>query len=310
MDYSYLDNEAYRDVPLYKIEDNRNGLPFFIRKYLNTPEAVSYLHRHEYVQINYISKGKAYHQINSNEFLLVKGDIFVIPMYIPHRIIPIEGNETEIIEFEFMPGFINQSFDLEDNITSFLDFAYIEPFLVSENQVRPRLNLVGTIQFEVEAILHEAHTEYMGKKSGYMLLIKSLLLKLLVMVGREFTDQLKDSDTYSIYRRHNEAIFDIMEYIQNHSHEDLNADEIAAKCLLSPSYFRYLFKNITSCTFTEYLTRIRIKKALDMLKASDKRVIDISLETGFNNVSHFNKVFKLHTGLSPMQFKKSLAGKK
>jgi AraC-type DNA-binding domain-containing proteins len=305
MDYSNLDNEIYRNVPLYKIEDNGNGLPFFIRKYSTMPGTDPKFHRHEYMQINYVCKGKGKHRINNSEFILVKGDIFVIPPYVPHCILPIEGNEMEVYEFEFVPGFINQSFETGENTASFLDFAYIEPFLVCENKVRPRLNLTGTIQSEIEEIIKEASLEYEAKKPGYTLLIKSLLLKLLVLVGREFTVQLESSESFSIFQRHREAILDALKYIKNHSNEDLNADDIALKCILSPSYFRYLFKNITSKTFTEYLNDTRIEKALEMLKTTDKRVLDISLETGFNNVSHFNKVFKSKTGLSPVEFRKT-----
>ncbi|OGO82817.1 MAG: hypothetical protein A2Y21_07190 [Clostridiales bacterium GWC2_40_7] len=304
MDYSFLDNEIYRGVPLFKIEDNRNGLPFFIRKYTLSQDHEPTFHRHEYMQINYVYKGKGRHGINNNEFVLVKGDIFVIPPYVPHCILPIPDNVMEIFEFEFIPGFINQSFDTEANTTSFLDFAYIEPFLVCENQVRPRLNLTGTIQSGIEDILKEAYAEYTAEKPGFALLIKSLLLKLLVLVGREFTSQLESSESFPIFQRHREAILDAINYIRDHSDEDLYADEVAEKCILSPSYFRYLFKSITAKTFTEYLNDIRINKALELLKSTDNRVLDISLETGFNNVSHFNKVFKLHTGLSPLEFRK------
>ncbi len=306
MDCSFLDDDKYKDVMLLRMVDNNNGLPFFMRRYSPQPDAdSSALHRHEYMQINYVMRGKGKHQLNGHEFDIVKGDIFVIPPFVPHRIISIACNDMEIFEFEFLTGFINQSFDLMENTESFMDFAYIEPFLVSENQVKPRMNLTGKTMLEVESILDEAMQEYEGRNAGFMLLVKSLLLKLLVLVGREFTKKLKDSEAFSMFHRHKDAIMGAIQYINDNYSEDLNADELAVRFMLSPSYFRYLFKNITAQTFTQYLTGIRISKALDLLGTTDKRVLDICFETGFGNVHHFNKIFRQQTGVTPLEYRKS-----
>lgn len=304
MDYSFLDSEQYKDIPLLKIEDNRNGLPFFIQRYSLQQDHSSIFHRHEYIQVNYVFRGKGKHRISDHEFDIIKGDIFVIPPYVPHRIDSIPEGEIEIFEFEFTPGFVNQGFDTVENAGSFLDFAYIEPFLVSENQVKPRLNLAGKIQTEVEGILSEAFMEYKERNPGFMLLVKSLLLKLLVLVGREFTKGLEGSESFDVFNRYRGAILGAIKYINEYSGKDLNVDEVSRRFILSPSYFRYLFKNITSKTFTEFLNGVRIAKSLELLRTTDKKVLDISLETGFNNINHFNRVFRQHTGVTPLEYRK------
>lgn len=303
MDLDYL-NEKYKDVPLFRMSDNPNGdLPFFISRYTLSNSALK-LHRHEYMQINYVYQGKAEHVINNCKFDIIKGDIFVIPPYVPHKIVAPEGCSAQIFEFEFLPEFINQNFEDIRNAESFLDFAYIEPFLVSENLVKPRLNLIGRLQVEVENILNEAFREYRQAKPGYILVIKSLLLKLLVLVGREFTTNLEDSESRSIYDRHRDAIMAAIKYIDEHYAEDLTLEEVAKVSALSQSYFSYLFKSITMKTFTEYLNGLRISKALQLLKETDKKILDICYEIGFNNVNHFNRVFKQHTGISPSSYRK------
>ena len=94
-------------------------------------------------------------------------------------------------------------------------------------------------------------------------------------------------------------------YLKENHKEDLSVDDVAHRFLLSSSYFRYLFKSITSKTFTEYLNSIRIMKAMELLKTTDMRVLDISFEIGFNNVNHFNKVFKQQTGVTPVNYRKT-----
>jgi AraC-type DNA-binding domain-containing proteins len=300
----YLDQDEYKDIPLLKMEDNmNNGLPFYIRKYQLSGASV-YIHRHEYMQINYIANGKGKHSINKKNFDIVKGDIFVIPPYIPHSIYNGGSGTIEVYEFEFIPEFINQNFDCIENAVTFLDFAYIEPFLVSENMVSPRLNLVGGVQIETETILNEVLAEYMQRKSGFALLIKSLLLKLLIILGREFTKNLNESDDHMLFDSHRETIFKAIDYINRNFDKPISIEEVSRISFLSRSYFSYLFKSITSKTFVEYLNSIRISKAMELLRSSNKKVLEIALEVGFNNVNHFNKIFRLSVGSTPLQYKK------
>lgn len=305
MKLDFLDKVDYKDVPMLKMIDNNHGnLPFYIRRY-TLKSTATILHRHEYMQINYVYQGRAKHVVNNSEFDIIKGDIFVIPPFIPHMIISDTTSGAEIYEFEFIPEFINQNFANIQNAEAFLDFAYIEPFLVSENLVKPRLNLVGKVQVETENILNEVLNEYMAKKSGYDLLIRSLLLKLLVLVGREFSAELEVSEASSLFDRHRDSINGAVKYIDEHYAEDLKVEFVAKEFMLSQSYFSYLFKSITSKTFIEYLNGLRISKAQELLSNTDKKVIDICYEVGFNNVNHFNRIFRHLVGLSPMIYRKS-----
>lgn len=303
--FEYLDKVEYKDIPLIKMSDNKHGgLPIFVRKYTMQSNNISQLHRHEFMQINYICQGKGGHYINKQEFKIIKGDIFVIPPYVPHKINTGNESSIQIFEFEFIPEFINQNFGSIENVESFFDFAYIEPFLVGESKVRPRLNLVGRIQIEAENILNEVLIEYTERKSGYLLIIKSLLLKLLVMVGREFTKELQDSESRSAFDRHRDSIFGAINYIEQNYAKELSVEEVSKISMLSQSYFSYLFKSITAKTFTEYLNDIRISKAMELLRATNKRVLDICYDVGFNNVNHFNRLFRQKTGITPMVYRR------
>lgn len=297
------------EVILYKMNPDEAGkrIQYHIAKYTTQPaETIGNMHMHEYMQINYVYHGMAKHVINHEEFNIIKGDIFIIPPYVPHKITSSDsGKHAQIIEFEFMPEFINQNFRQIQNAESFLDFAYIEPFLVGENLVKPRLNLVGKIQMEVESILNEVLTEDQEKKQGYELLIRSQLLKLLIIVGREFTVNLENSKSRSIYDRHRDSINLAVKYIDENYMRDLNVEDVAKKFLLSSSYFSYLFKSITSKTFTEYLVGLRISKALELLRNTNDKVVDICYSVGFNNINHFNRMFKQNIGMSPLAYRKS-----
>lgn len=294
--------ESLYEVLTLRMEDNRNELPFFITRYSMFHEAKP-LHRHEYMQINYVAAGKGTHMINQTQFPIMRGDIFIVPPLVVHSLSSDADKPMEMIEFEFEPTFINQNFNNIENIESFFDFAYIEPFLLAENKVKPCLNLIGQNQIEVESLLTEAILEYKQRQPGFVLMIRALLLKLLVLAGRAFTQDVRQSDQYSIFSRHHDAIFASLQYINEHSSADLKSEEIARKFNLSTSYFRFLFKSIVARTFTEYLNDIRLAKALERLKKADLKVIEICYEVGFNNINHFNRLFKHKYGMSPSSYR-------
>lgn len=311
--FTDLDKDGYKNIAVFTRNDNQNGgLPVYIRK--EHPHDLSPLHCHEMLQINYVSWGKLIHRINRSQYKLVKGDIFVIPPYVPHQLIAVPGADFEIVELEVATEFILGSnarqFSDKGGSASFFDFYYIEPFLVSECNVKPRLNLSGERQQKVEELLLEIYTEYTQRKDGFLLAIKADILKLLVLVGRYFRESVsQQSDVKEVYDRHRDAIHKAIDYIDHHYTEQISIEEISRVALLSQSYFSYLFKLITNRTFVEYLNSKRVEHAMDLLKNTNKLVADICYDSGFQNVNHFNRTFKNTVGLSPTEYRRASRSK-
>lgn len=90
-----------------------------------------------------------------------------------------------------------------------------------------------------------------------------------------------------------------LKYIEDHFAQDISLDIISNKASLSPYYFSRLFKKTTGTNFKAYLNHIRINKAADMIRSSQKRIIDIAYETGFCSIRTFNRTFLAITGHAP-----------
>lgn len=304
-----LDAPEYADIPLYPLGDGEDRqLPFSCRRY-DDSSALSPLHRHNVVQINYITRGKLVHRIGSNRVELVRGNIFVIPPYIPHQLLPSPGCSFELMEIEFEPGFVfgqePNHYQEIANGASFFDFSYIEPFLVAEGDVRPRLSLTGDAQTKVELLLEEIAQEYAAQADGFLLALKADLLKLLVIVGRIFHESMKSKPEMQLFNHHRDAMLQTLQYIDAHMSEPITIENAARHALLSQSYFSYLFKVLTGQTFVEYLHGIRIKKAMTLLTDTQDRVLNISYACGFNSINHFNRTFKAIAGVSPTEYRAS-----
>lgn len=86
--------------------------------------------------------------------------------------------------------------------------------------------------------------------------------------------------------------------------------EVANAVCLNPEYFSRLFGEETGCNFNEYLTKVRMKEAMWLLKTTSMKVHEISQAVGYNNAGYFSVVFKKHYGQNPLDYRNIEKGKK
>lgn len=107
-------------------------------------------------------------------------------------------------------------------------------------------------------------------------------------------------------RKHtNQMIRNATSYISQHLSDDLSLESIADAVNANPSYLSRIFSKECGETITEYITRVRIEKAKELLRLSDYFVYQVSEATGFHDPAYFSTTFKKYTGLSPKEFKQS-----
>ena len=131
------------------------------------------------------------------------------------------------------------------------------------------------------------------------------VIKLLVI----FAEQVAALSNQLIVERENAeppAITRAKAFINEHYTEDLSLDQAAKAANMSSFYFCKMFKKYTGVNFTEYLSRVRIEKARNLLLNPNLRISEIAYEVGFQSLTHFNRVFKKVLGQSPTDFRAHL----
>ena len=89
------------------------------------------------------------------------------------------------------------------------------------------------------------------------------------------------------------------QYIHDHCEDELSLGGVARHAAISPFYLCKKFKEVTGLNFTDYVSRVRVEKARQLLSNPNHRVSEIAYQTGFQSLSHFNRCFKRITGESP-----------
>lgn len=101
----------------------------------------------------------------------------------------------------------------------------------------------------------------------------------------------------------------IEEYLRHHFQEDINLQDIADRFYLNRDYISRKFKQEFNETITDYLTKIRIENAKELLGNPNKKIYEIAYQVGYQNEKYFSKVFKKQTRITPNEYRNSILSK-
>ncbi|MBB3108322.1 two-component system response regulator YesN [Paenibacillus phyllosphaerae] len=100
-----------------------------------------------------------------------------------------------------------------------------------------------------------------------------------------------------------------IEYIEtNYANEKMSLQELCRHVLMSTSYFSLVFKQHTGETFVEFLTRVRVEKAKELLAHTSLKFYEIADKVGYGDPNYFSILFKKHAGMTPREFRERSAG--
>ena len=98
----------------------------------------------------------------------------------------------------------------------------------------------------------------------------------------------------------------IMKYLQANYNDTVTLDELEKIFNISKGYLCRSFKSVTHMTPFEYLNYFRISKSTELLLETDREISQIALQTGFNNISYFNRTFQRFMHMTPREFRRSV----
>ncbi len=214
------------------------------------------------------------------------GDIAIIPEGISHRCNWQTSVQFMVLAIE--PAFLKQ---VAQDLVNPDRIEIIPHFMMGQDLL---------IQGICSALKEELE---LGQIGGY-LLIDSIKTTLAIHLLRNYcATQPKVSsytDGLSDFKRQQ-----VMEYVNEHLHQEIKLAELAALTQLSPYHFLRLFKQSVGVTPHQYILQCRIKKAKFLLQHSELSIADIATSVGFCDQSHLNRYFKRIVGVTPKKFLKA-----
>lgn len=212
-------------------------------------------------------------------------------------------NDMEGLDFYIKAEIFEKAAELVDNffheMGSLSNFSIEQARVLSANAVSIVLSAVLELGISYREMFESGLPPYNKIFSADNLPDMKLCLKEYI---RWAIDIIKSMRT----RKVNSIVAEVVEYVEAHiSDPALSLSATAKKFYLNQSYLSRIFKQETGQSFTEYLTKLRMKKALTLLKETDMKAYQVSCEVGIQDPNYFGICFKKYTGMSVNDYRKN-----
>lgn len=251
-------------------------------------------HDHDYTEFAYILSGKGCYIVNGITYHVEAGDFIICNPGVKHQCVVTNVKEPTV---EFICGCSDFHFkNMPPNSIVLKDGGYI-------------LHTNAEVRQEINRQCYEMLAENDANKPGKYFMLKARLMQILLLVVREMYDN-PDTETKGCnFEPYNKsyAVKKIINYLNENYEHKISLEQIAHNMYLSPVYISKIFKEETGESPINYLIKIRLEKARDILIHSDSRSIkNIANSVGYDDVYHFSKLFKKYYGVAPLYYKRSV----
>ena len=151
------------------------------------------------------------------------------------------------------------------------------------------------------ALIESLNKESLLKRPGYEVQSISLLLDILVFLSRQYSEAFSGSTKGLL------QVGEVIATLESQFSRQWTLGELAELAYMSKSNLLMLFKEATGKSPVDYLIRIRIQKAMEMLSQSQESITSIALRVGFNDSNYFSRCFKKLTNLTPRRYREGSA---
>jgi AraC-like DNA-binding protein len=192
---------------------------------------------------------------------------------------------------------------LGEKLIGFLQTGQVLRKNVSDTQIDRTAKLIA--EWGVGMTRDQLQSAYLGtkvlssKQYDSMIKLLSIFAEHISLVSNQIVVHQQNGEPPSITRA--------KEFIVENHEEDISLGQVAKAVNTSTFHFCKTFKKTTGLNFTEYVSRVRVEKAKNLLLNPNLRVSEIAYQVGFQSLTHFNRVFKRITGQSPTAYRDQLS---
>ncbi|MDU2489815.1 MAG: AraC family transcriptional regulator [Clostridium celatum] len=253
-------------------------------------------HKHNYIEFNYVYKGKLTEIIHNKKIMLEKGEIIFLNKDIIHSIEK-SSNDDIIINFIIKPEFFDFILNLSESDNIIFSFL-LKSIYLNKNNKGEYLYFKASDEKGIQEILEKIIIEIYEPS-----IMSSTTIKLLV--GLLIVELIKKPNRIEVYSEDNYdnlMLIEVLKYIDN-NYVTATLFEIS-EILKQPHYkISKLVKKQTNMTFKELLQEKRLNKAKQLLNETDISVVEIISLVGYENLTYFYKIFKEKYGYTPKKYK-------
>ena len=251
-----------------------------------------HIHYNDY-EVYYLLEGERCYFIGTKIYHLKQGSLVFVRRNVIHKTALSREAHHDRILLEISRSYLESVFAITGELTLH-DFFQDDCIILS---------LESEEQNFITELLLALGRELGTKNSGFRLLAKSLVAELFIYAKRMENKTNPSASSRTDEPRHRQ-IEQIACYIAENCCSPLSLNSIAEQFYMNKCYLSRIFKEITGFTVNGYLHARRIQKARSLLIQNSMNISEVSEAAGYENLTYFERVFKKHTGMSPLEYRR------
>jgi AraC-like DNA-binding protein len=250
------------------------------------------LHSHDFTELVVILGGRGIHYSSDEQYEVATGDAFVVTTAHGYR----DAENLNLVNVLFEPRQLALPLAEARKIPGFHAFFALEPRYRRQHGFRSCLHLEPVLLTQVSELLAEMETELHRRDPGFELMAATLLMELICRLSRAY-GRMRGETSRPLIR-----LGSVLSYIEQHYAEPIRSSDLERIARLSPSSLLRTFVRITGMPPMRYVTRLRISRSCDLLRAGDGNVTETAFRTGFSDSNYFSRQFRQVMGCSPREY--------
>lgn len=270
--------------------------PLAVYRYEGESEFCVKLHWHEETEIIFIKQGAFSIDMNMQKYRLDSPALLFIGSGDIHGIFGESGCRESAIVFDMKM----LSFEHYDSV----QHQMIGPLLKREVQLPAVVMREDEMWGELSGLYEKVLEEAVKETPAARMRVKAYLLQMFACMQEN--GKIMHIESPADYEgKKIENIKKVMAFIQRNYGERIANQDMAEVLQMNPQYFCRYFKQIMGKTPTEYINEVRVEKAAEYLCKTDRKIIDIAMECGYDNMGYFIRRFREEKGMPPSEYRKS-----
>ncbi len=272
------------------------GSSFSVRQFHEQRNLKTHWHFHPEYELVYIANGNGKRHIGQHISYYRNGDLLLLGPKLPHLTFGSQQKQKQRkIVVRLKEDFLGNDF-------------LKTPEMAAICQLFEKAKRGISFSSKVKEDIGE-RLEYLLQLSQFPKLLSLLDILQSLAKTEEYEILNTKGMTVEVNIQEQERMVVIHEYIQNHYEESISLTDISQEVHMTvPAFCRY-FKKLTDTTFTKFVNEYRIAQACKLLVEEDFTIAALAFEVGFNNLSHFNKMFKEITKKSPTEYREAVGNR-
>lgn len=252
-------------------------------------------HGHDTLELAYVEQGVLEHHINGEKNILHPGDYFIVDYGVTHSYQKLSKQNLIVQNLLFYPKFLDRSLTGTRTFADMMN-SYLLRFCYRTLRSSPTGITFHDEDGRIGELIKSIIKEFHAKDYGYLEFVRCSFVELLILTMRKIGKKEEAPE-------HSADIAQITHAVNSDFRKAPELSQFAKQLGYSVPYLSKKFSQEVGIGFSDYLQKVRLEYACHLLETTDMKISRVAAEIGYENLKHFNALFKRKLSLTPREFR-------